>query len=91
MICFIEAPHQFSLETKAFAGIEDTVGLSALCDLPTTFFEIFRKSFRIFSVFCFSRGVRLSKMGVLLFPEKMVSEIYAYPSGFFGTTKLMKF
>ena len=36
---FIEAPLQFLQETKRLASIEDSLGFSALCDIPETFLQ----------------------------------------------------
>ena len=57
---------RFLLEPKGFASIEDSLGFSALCDLPETFFEKKLSKLLIFSDFCFLRGFRLSKMGFQL-------------------------
>ena len=94
LICFHRSP-QFLLETKRFASIKHCSRFSALCDLPETFikkiFEKFRKVFS--SIFCFFEGLRLRKMGFLLFPvaEELFSRFMGIPSGFFGAVKLMKF
>ena len=55
---FIETRPRFSQETKGFACIEDSLGFSALCDLPETFFEK-NRFFQRFSV---------EQDGFLLFP-----------------------
>ena len=41
----------------------------------------------------FFKGLRLRKMGFLLFPvaEELFSRFMGIPSGFFGAVKLMKF
>ena len=55
---------QFLLETKRFASKEDSLGFSALCDLPETFFQkqlpnkIWKK---ILNFLYFYIGFRLSK------------------------------
>ena len=51
----------------------------------------FRNFFPQFSVFF--KGLRLRKMGFLLFPvgEELFSRFMGIPSGFFGAVKLMKF
>ena len=36
LICFYRNPLEFLQETKDFASIEDSLGLSTLCDLPET-------------------------------------------------------
>ena len=62
LISYNGRPHQFLVETKGFASIEDALEVSALCDLTETHFESF------FSIFRFLRGFMLSKVGFLLFP-----------------------
>ena len=44
LICSYRSPLQFLLETKRFASINDSLGFSALCDLPETFIKTFWKS-----------------------------------------------
>ena len=94
LICFHRSP-SILLETKRFASIKHCSRFSALCDLPETFikkiFEKFRKFF--FVNFLFFKGLRLRKMGFLLFPvgEELCSRFMGIPSGFFGAVKLMKF
>ena len=87
---------QFLLETKRFASIKHCSRFSALCDLPETFIKkifqkIPKKKFPQFSVFF--KGLRLRKMGFLLFPfgEELFSRFMGIPSGFFGAVKLMIF
>ena len=85
-------PPQFLLETKRFASINHCSRFSALCDLPETFIKKFSKNF--FPQICnFLKGLRLRKMGFLLFPvaEELFSRFMGIPSGFFGAVKLMKF
>ena len=80
---FIETRPRFSQETKGFACIEDSLGFSALCDLPETFFEKNR---------FFFRGFRLSKMGFCCFQlgEKCFSSLMRIPLRVcFGTVKFM--
>ena len=55
------------------------------------FRKILKNFFPQFSVFF--KGLRLRKMGFLLFPvaEELFSRFMGIPSGFFGAVKLMKF
>ena len=84
---------QFLLETKRFVSIKHCSRFSALCDLPETFIKkLFEKFFS--SIFCFFlKGLRMRKMGFLLFPigEELFSRFMGIPSEFFGAVKLIKF
>ena len=89
---FIEAPSIFTrnetfCEHKALLKVFGTMRLAG--DFHQ---ETFRKIFS--SIFCFfKKGLRLRKMGFLLFPvrEELFSRFMGIPSGFFGAVKLMKF
>ena len=87
---FSSKPPQFLLETKRFASIKHCSRFSALCDLPETFIIKFSKI--LFLNFLIFKGLRLRKMGFLLFPvgEELFSRFMVILSGFFGV-KLMKF
>ena len=63
------APPRFSLQTESFASIEDSLGLTALCDLhdKKTYF------LKPISTFRFFRNVRLSKT---FFPVLRVTSDY---------------
>ena len=57
-------------------------------DLHQKIFEKFRKFFS--TIFCFFKGLRLRKMGFLLFPvaEELFSRFMGIPSGFFGAVNI---
>ena len=57
--------------------------------------DLHQKKIEIFSLHfsVFFKGLRLGKMGFLLFPvgEELFSRFMGIPSGFFGAVKLMTF
>ena len=86
-MCIIEAPsfctgNKTFCEHKALLKVFGTLQLAG--DL--------HKKIRFFLNFLFFKGLRLRKMGFLLFPvgEELFSRFMGIPSGFFGV-KLMKF
>ena len=91
---FIKAPSIFTrnetfCEHKALLKVFGTMRLAG--DLHQ---KNFRKISKIFSLnFLFFKGLRLRKMGFLMFPvgEELFSRFMGFPSGFFGAVKLMKF
>ena len=89
---FSSKPPHFLLETKRFASIKHCSRFSTLCDLPDTFIKIFLKNFEKFfsSIFCFFKGLRLRKMGFLLFSvgEEWFSRLTRIPSGIFWRCKI---
>ena len=89
---FIEAPSIFTrnetfCEHKALLKVFGTMRLAG--DLHQ---KNLRKNFFLNFLFFF-KGLRLRKMGFLLFPvgEELFSRFMGIPSGFFGAVKLMKF
>ena len=91
LICFHRSPSIFTrnetfCEHKALLKVFGTMRLAG--DLHQ---KIFEKIF--FLNFLFFKGLRLRKMGFLLFPvgEELFSRFMGIPSGFFGAVKLMKF
>ena len=87
---FSSKPPQFLLETKRLRAQITVQGFRhyATCRRPSS--KKFSKIF--FLNFLFFKGLRLRKMGFLLFPvgEEFFSRFMGIPFGFFGV-KLMKF
>ena len=87
---FTEAPPQFLPETKRFASVKDSSRFTALCDLPETIKNIFRKiSIFSLSFLFFFKGFPLRKVSFLLFSvgEEWVSRLMRIPSGIFWRCK----